>query len=78
MTALTHHDTKSLCDPVLYSRPCLRGYTISTMAMTPEERKKEIERLRKIGRKGGRTTKKRHPDHFKKAGSKGGNKKWGK
>lgn len=50
--------------------------------MTPAQRKKRLEQLRKAGKKGGRSTKKKiqdgvlPADHYKKAGSKGGKASW--
>lgn len=45
--------------------------------MTPQEKKKEVARLRKIARKGGLAIKKKYgKDYFKKIGSKGGKAKW--
>lgn len=47
------------------------------MAMTPEQRKKELARLRKIAKKGGEALKKSRPkDYFKKIGAEGGKAKW--
>lgn len=47
--------------------------------MTNDQRKKEVERLTKIGGKGGRATKKKlGKDHYKKIGSLGGTAKWKK
>lgn len=49
------------------------------MAMTPEKKKKELARLKKIAKQGGLALKKSRPkDYFKKIGSKGGKSKWGK
>ena len=41
--------------------------------------KKEIkEYLAKIGKKGGKTTRKRGPEYYRKIGCKGAEKRWGK
>lgn len=45
--------------------------------MTHEERKTEIERLKKIAKKGGKTTAKKHgSEHMRQIGSKGGKNRW--
>lgn len=49
--------------------------------MTPEERAKEIERLRAAGKKGSQSLKKRlgpkaYREHLSAIGSRGGKKKW--